>query len=158
MTKLIKLLEWFPDKEAVITLEDYEKKQSKIYDDDDADYGIIIGGQGKYSNRVLPKAREEIRDALNSLLKTYKVKTEKWTNEFPNQAPTIIGQSWEFFVPFEMDEFDESMYLGEKIKVIWQNDKQEKVEFITINIKRSKQREDPYNKVNKDQSTKKIQE
>jgi hypothetical protein len=133
------LKEWFPAKEALISLEEMARLQERIYKDA-ADYGLVIKVNGSNSNWVFTGTDDEtledrrtiLRRALSELLESYTPKITTWGDEKQG------GKEYKFWLPIEEDEGNE---FGYHVNFTWNKDFRG-LEFVTIDIKHTRKTEE----------------
>jgi len=107
-------------KEALVALESYAKKQTRIFNDS-ADLGIEVKDN--------PALRIHIRELCKTLAETYK----------STKYVTKSCKHWSCFVPYEQEGF---AYNGVKVEVTFNQTKRK--EFFTIYISSATSNENPF--------------
>lgn len=137
-----------PNKESLIFFEEAAKNQIQLWNDS-CDYGIIM-------NRTEPGFKDEARENLLALMKTYKYTMTKVDHaRYPYDADFKNCSTTELFIPFEKDE---GYYQGVKLMVMFESYTHNRLfggrytEVMTIDISRSHQKESPFRPI-KEKST-----
>jgi len=99
-------------------------KQHRRVCADSADYGVFL------SEKEMDKARTAIRE----LMKTYKVKVDKWGDW--NSRRRVHGSETRFFIPIELDDQNPSMDNGFFTEISYTWDSRLKKHFMSVDINR----------------------